>query len=183
MQKLTGSIATIGLTAIAMPAAAQEIYLGASLSTGSFTSDSFGPIDDSIQSFEIFGGARFDVGSQVFVGVELQASSGDGYMLQPPRPEPRNAIYQGEVHLGYNFDPVLVYAFAGIGVTNFERAAAIVSASHVAVGGIGAEIPLQGNIALRVEAELSRLSIEDNCCGRYDPANQRDLSLGVVFNF
>lgn len=78
---------------------------------------------------------------------------------------------------------MLVYAFAGIGTTNFDRAAVITSASSVVVGGIGAEIPVYDNISLRVEAELSRFSVEDNCCGIYDPVDQRDLSMGVVFNF
>ena len=183
MQKIVGKIASIGLTALAAPVAAQDYYAGGALSFGTFNAEGESNEEEKIQSVDLFGGARFDVGSNVFVGIEVQVSSGEGYPSEEPYLEARNAMYQGEIHIGYDMEQVLIYAFAGVGSTNFDRTSKIDDASVTVVGGIGAEIPVSDNMSIRVETELTKLSIEDNCCGLYDPVKQADLSAGVIFKF
>lgn len=63
--------------------------------------------------------------------------------------EERNSMYQGEVHLECNLDLVLLYVVAGVGVTNFDPASEIASATNFVVGGIGAEIPVYENLSLQ----------------------------------
>ena len=74
MAKTTNSIVTIGLSAFALPAAAQDYYAGASFGFGDYVVDDGGSSDETSnpQSLDVFGGARFDVGAKMFVGVEVQ---------------------------------------------------------------------------------------------------------------
>lgn len=183
MSTKSSSIVSIGLTALAMPVVAQEYYLGGSFGTGNF--EALGPTTAlaTVQVTDIFGGVRYDLGSDSFFGVEIQQSLGSGYPTSEPYLEDANNILQGELHVGYKFDSMLAYAFVGVGQSNFARTAAIDSASLITVGGIGAEIPVTDTLTLRLEAELSRLSIDDNCCGLYDPVSQQDVTVGVLYNF
>lgn len=184
MNKKSTSIVSIGLTILSMPVAAQEFYLGGSLGSGTFTSVGFSAADDAnIQSFDIFAGVRFDIGSGFFLGVEVQKSFGQGYPTTEPYLQSTNTILQGEIHVGLDLGSILFYGFVGTGQSDFARTADIDSASTVMVQGIGVEMPIAANAKLRLEVELSKLSIDDNCCGLYDPVTQQDVSLGVVFNF
>ena len=184
MQKITGSVVTIGLTTLAAPVAAQDFYAGLSFGSGNFSSEhtSGTEVESSTQSFNAYGGARFDIGSGFFAGVEIQGSNGSGYQGRYPYLQDELFTYQGELHLGYTVNDIRIYGFLGLGETNFEEFADELVPETMTLGGIGVEIPLHENISARVEHEMSRLSIEDTCCGSYD-VEMNEFSLGLVYNF
>lgn len=184
MTKTASSVVTIGLTAFALPAVAQDYYAGAILSYGEIELDLFNDMTNDTRALDIFGGARFDVGSNVYVGVELQGTISDGYIVEYNNNGSRTQTFQGEVHLGYTMDWGRVYGFAGFGNTDFSGLgnSDVTMDSSISLGGVGADITISDNLAVRIEVELSNMSVTDNCCGVYD-VSTKELSLGAVYNF
>ena len=107
-------------------------------------------------------------------------------MTQPfdePYLNDTNRVTQAELHFGRTVGGTKVFGFLGSGQTNFADTVDIDSASNPSVFGIGAEISISDRAAVRLEAEILQMSIEDACCGTYDPVRQQDLSAGIIFNF
>ena len=176
----------IGLAAVATPLWAQEFYVGSTFSSGNFTSEGLGFGGSSsaqIQSIDVMGGVRMDVGSGYFLGAEIQGSYGTGYPAFDPEMLENNSITQAEVHFGYTAGSTKFFGFLGTGQTNIDRAPVISGASNPAIVGLGAEFSVSDRAAIRLEAEFSTMSIEDACCGTYDPVKQQDISAGIVFSF
>lgn len=185
MNSTAGNAVSIGLAAFALPAAAQEFYAGGALSFGEIDLGEFyGNASSDIQSLDVFGGARFDLGSNFFVGVELQAGFGDGYIVDTFTDAGNADGFQGELHIGYAMDWGRIYGFAGLGKTDLTGLGNrdVTTESDVTLGGAGADIAVSDNLSVRVEIELSTISVTDNCCGTYD-ATSRELSVGAVYAF
>lgn len=187
MQKITGSLVTIGLTALAMPVAAQDFYAGFALGSGDFNAfeNDRDYVESEIESFSVFGGVRFDVARGFYAGVEVQASNANGFVEgrgRYPFRENEVSSYQGELHLGYNYNDILFYGFAGIGSHDFDDSNPDLSLGNSFVRGLGVEIPVYQNLSARVEGQLTDLSLEDSCCGTYD-IEMSEVSLGLVYNF
>lgn len=188
MAKTTNSIVTIGLSAFALPAAAQDYYAGASFGFGDYVVDDGGSSDETSnpQSLDVFGGARFDVGAKMFVGVEVQATLADGYLPNNFSGGQELTTFQGEVHFGYTMEFGQLYGFVGIGQADFSTLddpdIEVTEASETSHVGVGAEVPVADSLAIRVEAELTKLSIDDNCCGVFD-VSQKELSVGAIYSF
>lgn len=184
MTKTVGSVVTIGLTAFAFPAIAQDFYAGATLSYGEIELDLFIDQSNNTRALDVFGGARFDIGSNVYVGVELQGTFSDGYIVEYNNNGSSTQTFQGEVHLGYTMDWGSIYGFAGVGNTDFSGLgnSGVTMDSSISLGGVGAEVPVTESLAFRVEVELSNMTVTDNCCGVYD-VTTKELSVGAVYNF
>ena len=181
------AVTAAGIAALATPLSAQDFYVGTSLSTGAFTAVNAGGFTadgtGTIQSVDVMGGVRFDVGSGYFWGAEVQGSQGNGYPTSEPYLNDSNRVTQAEIHFGRTVGGTKVFGFLGSGQSNFADPATITSAGNPSVFGVGAEISISDRAAVRLEAEILQMSIEDACCGTYDPVRQQDLSAGIIFNF
>ncbi|WP_370227654.1 outer membrane beta-barrel protein [Cognatishimia sp.] len=183
MSKSPSGVAALGLTAFALPASAQDVYLGGALSSGEIELSFFNQ-SNTIRSVDVFGGARFDMGTSMFFGVEAQATFSDGYIAGGGGPAGKNNTFQGEVHMGYAADWGRVYGFVGFGKTNLSglNNPDVTTGSDVTLYGLGTDISLSDSLALRIEVEMSDMSVTDNCCGAFN-VSTKEVSVGAVYSF
>ena len=126
------------------------------------------------------------MGESFFVGAELQAQRTSGW----------DSVYDGDsiadtvtttqtsVQFGYSGNGNRFYGFVGGADVNVRgTGGTAISASVDSVFGIGAEFEINENMSLRMEAEFSKMTFDDACCGVTSDVGQRDLSAGVVFSF
>ena len=182
MSKNTFSYTAAGLAALATPVAAQDFYAGGSISVGTFdlqTGTDSGTA--SIQGINVFGGARVDTGGGFFLGAELQASKTTGYGDITYEPfEDAQTILQAEIHGGIVSGNTRYFGFVGVGDAPMSRDYEF-GQSQLGVIGIGAEVGLSDTTAIRVEAEVGKMSIDG--CSTHDDVLKREVSAGVVFSF
>lgn len=176
---------TIGLAALTSAAQAQDFYVGAALSSGDwdlFPGSERGSTE-TLSTTLVFAGARVDVGQGFFIGGELQSSRGTGYddAYWAFDDGTAQSINQAELHFGYKVGSTTLFGFVGEGSNGFTDNEAISSSDGPTVRGVGAEIGVADNIAVRVEAEMGKLSFTDPC-GTYDP-EVNSFSAGVIFSF
>ncbi len=181
------SVAALGLAAFASPAWAQEFYVGAGLGTGEidFSPEGAGDHVSAVQSVSVLAGVRFDVGSNFFLGAEVQSSHGTGYDEDYPNDGigSGGAINQAEIHFGYDGGSNRFFGFVGTGNLTFDDMGYIDDLSGPTVFGVGAEFGVTDRMSIRVETEFSTMSIDDDCSSFIGDVEKQDVSAGVVFSF
>lgn len=178
-----------GALLAAGPSVAQEFYAGGSIGLGNLdvdTSYGFGSSGDS-RALALFGGARFTLGGTpgagFYVGAEAEifraAGFGGGTFEGYEGIDDKVQGMQAELHLGYAMDRMRFYGFVGRG-RNDVNGLWIEGSTGSDIYGIGAELGIRDNLALRVEHAISRMQVD--ACSSYE-VDRRDFSVGLVFGF
>lgn len=156
---------------MATTASAQNYFAGATLSVGNldFNGTFTGDVG-STQDISVLGGVRFDLdgGSTegIFAGAEMEVTSGNGYDANTSESvEDSQLTTRAELHLGYQLDGYAVYGFVGVRSNPMNREYEY-GESNLSIFGIGADIDINDNLAIRVEAEMTSMFID--ACGTYD---------------
>ena len=181
MTSKTFTYTAAGFAALATPLAAQDFYVGSTVSSGEFDLGTGSSGEVSIQGLSVFGGARVDTGGGFFLGAELQAAKSSGYGGITYEPfDDKQKVFQAEVHAGIVAGTTRYFGFVGVGDAPMSRDYGT-DQSPLNVIGVGAEIGITDTTAIRVEAEIGKMSIDG--CSTHDDVMKREFSAGVVFSF
>ena len=183
----TLKFALVSATFLTYPAYAQQFYGGGSLGFSDFDYDgtNTGSYSSSGGSIALFGGVRFGLNqassSGMFIGGEVEVAYENGYSANLAWDSIDNSAssYQGELHLGFRSDNVTYFGFVGVGQKNVSHTPDLGESNYKFVG-LGADIGLSENLALRIEAEIGEMSIDS--CDSYD-LRKTEINCGLVFTF
>ncbi|MBI1416255.1 MAG: outer membrane beta-barrel protein [Limimaricola sp.] len=171
---LTASALAIGA---AMPAAAQQFYVGGGLDYGQTSLSSPLPDDGHLSTGSVLAGVTVPMGQQFYLGAELDTSLGANYSTDYG--DTVDNITRLRAVAGYRFPTYSVFATLGAVQVKGALFDGDNGTSKGTTFSLGADVPVTGNLDLRFEVIRDQVDLF-NVGYRWDNTSAR---VAAVYRF